>query len=85
MPSSLLTRGYFTVYYDGIGCVTKEVHMKYKTIEAIRETRMWIGQIFVPLITIGTVLASNEQVRNNVCQTAENAKNWVANTFAPKK
>lgn len=59
--------------------------MKYKTIEAIRETRMWIGQIFVPLITIGTVLASNEQVRNNVCQMAENTKNWVVNTFAPKK
>ncbi|MDY3768088.1 MAG: hypothetical protein SOZ83_00575 [Sphaerochaetaceae bacterium] len=44
--------------------------MKYKTIEASRELRLWIGQVIVPAMTAGIMIASNP-----------NARNWAAEKF----
>lgn len=44
--------------------------MKYKTIEASRELRLWIGQVIVPAITAGIMIASNP-----------NARNWAIDKF----
>lgn len=51
--------------------------MKYKHIEAAREARLWIGQIFVPLVTVGLTLMSIPEVRNNVLDQAVKAKGAV--------
>lgn len=49
--------------------------MTYKQIEASRELRLWIGQIFVPAITLlGTTLAIPEvrqAVKAKAIQTKE--------------
>ena len=37
--------------------------MTYKQIEASREVRLWIGQVIVPAITAGVMLASQPGVR----------------------
>lgn len=37
--------------------------MSYKSIERSREIRLWIGQVIVPAIVTGVVLASNPNVR----------------------
>lgn len=51
--------------------------MKYKHIEAAREARLWIGQIFVPLATMGLALMFIPEVRNNVFDRAAKAKGAV--------
>ena len=51
--------------------------MKYKHIEAAREARLWIGQIVVPLVTVGLTLMSIPEVRNNVFDQAAKAKGAV--------
>lgn len=51
--------------------------MKYKHIEAAREARLWIGQIVVPLATVGLTLMSIPEVRNNVFDQAAKAKGAV--------
>lgn len=38
--------------------------MTYKQIEAIRELRLWIGQIIVPAVTMAVALTSIPEVRN---------------------
>lgn len=53
--------------------------MTYKNIELMREIRLWIGQIGVPLLVGGVALWSNPEVRNNICQMGNNAKNSVEN------
>lgn len=35
----------------------------YKQIEQARETRLWIGQIVVPVVTAAVLLAANPDVR----------------------
>ena len=48
--------------------------MKYKHIEAAREARLWIGQIVIPLATVGLTLMSIPEVRNTVLARAATAK-----------
>lgn len=51
--------------------------MQYKHIEAAREARLWLGQVFVPLIIGGVTLASFPEVRNYVAEQGAKAKNAI--------
>lgn len=50
------------------------LNMTYKQIEASREIRLWIGQVIVPAITMGTIAMSNPNVRNYVSGKCEEIK-----------
>lgn len=54
--------------------------MKRKNIDAMREVRLWIGQVIVPgVITFGAVMQI-PQVRDLVVNASMKAKNKVAET-----
>ena len=55
--------------------------MKRKNIELLHETRMWLAQVIIPVVTGTIVLASNPEVRGNVVEAATNAKNWTTTTI----
>ena len=37
--------------------------MKRKTIDTLREVRLWGGQVIIPAVTLGAVILSNEETR----------------------
>ena len=37
--------------------------MKRKTIDTLREVRLWGGQVVIPTVTLGAVILSNEETR----------------------
>ena len=37
--------------------------MKRKTIDTLREIRLWGGQVIIPAVTLGAVILSNEETR----------------------
>lgn len=54
--------------------------MKRKNIDAMREVRLWIGQVIVPgVITFGAVMQI-PQVRDSVVNASMKAKDKVAET-----
>lgn len=55
--------------------------MKYKTIEASRELRLWIGQVIVPAVTAGIMIASNQTARNWVADKFNDMKTKVEQKF----
>lgn len=55
--------------------------MKYKTIEASRELRLWIGQVIVPAVTTGIIIASNPTARQWVAEKADEMKATVKRKF----
>lgn len=59
--------------------------MKRKTIDAARETRLWIGQVIVPgVVTLGAVLSIPE-VREVAATKARCAKECIQNKFRKEK
>ena len=48
--------------------------LKYKHIEAARETRLWIGQVLVPAITGAIILYSNPDSRRWINESIEGIK-----------
>ncbi len=48
--------------------------MTYKQIEAARETRLWIGQIVIPAITVGVTAMSIPEVRDAIAAKANEIK-----------
>lgn len=56
--------------------------MKYKTIEASREVRLWIGQVIVPAVTAGIMIVSNPTTRRWVTEKADEMKESVKQKFA---
>lgn len=48
--------------------------MTYKQIEASRELRLWIGQVIVPIITVGIAIYSNPEARQAVSNTVHKIK-----------
>ena len=60
------------------GYVLEKGHtMKYRTIETSRELRLWIGQIVIPIFTVGATLMTIPEVRNNVVDQAGKAYRGV--------
>lgn len=59
--------------------------MKRKNIDAMREVRLWIGQIVVPaVVTVGSVMAIPE-VRQAVAVKANQWKESVENKIKREK
>ena len=55
--------------------------MKYKTIEACRELRLWIGQVIVPAATAGIMIASDPTARNWVADKYNDMKTKIEQKF----
>lgn len=51
--------------------------MTYKQIEAARETRLWIGQVIIPAVTVGVTLMANPDVRKMVSTKVEEVKTSI--------
>ena len=51
--------------------------MTYKQIEQMREIRLWITQIVVPAVMVGTTVASIPGVRQGVKQKFEDVKHSI--------
>lgn len=49
--------------------------LKYKHIEAARETRLWIGQVLVPAVTGAIILYSNPDSRRWIDEKVRSIKN----------
>lgn len=48
--------------------------MNSKQIDTSREVRLWIGQVIVPVLTGGIILAANPNVRNWVASKVSSIK-----------
>lgn len=60
--------------------------MKRKHIDAAREARLWIGQIIVPAVTLGTaVVVARPEIVNTIADKANNIKEAVKTKFAKKE
>ena len=55
--------------------------MTYKQIEAARETRLWIGQIIVPIVTTVGAMMLVPEVRENTVAMATKLKDRVKTKF----
>ncbi len=55
--------------------------MKYKTIEASRELRLWIVQVIVPAVTAGIIIASNQNTRTWIFDRVNQMKAKVEQQF----
>ena len=55
--------------------------MTYKQIEASRETRLWIGQIIVPALTLATSVLAIPEVREAVSEKLKGMKYSVRKRF----
>lgn len=55
--------------------------MKYKTIEASREVRLWIGQAVVPAVMAGITIMSNPTARQWVAEKTDEVKKSVKHKF----
>ena len=51
--------------------------MTYKLIEASREARLLIGQIFVPAITLAATTLTIPEVRQSIAAKAESIKRSI--------
>lgn len=51
--------------------------MTYKQIEASREARLWIGQIFVPAISLAVTTLAIPEVRQAIATKAESIKQSI--------
>lgn len=58
--------------------------MKQKHVDASREARLWLGQVFIPAaIVVGSVL-SNKDAKNYVSNKFNSAKNFVKEKVGSK-
>lgn len=55
--------------------------MKHKHIEAMREARLWIGQIVVPTITLAATTLAIPEVREAVASKIKNSATKINNKF----
>lgn len=58
--------------------------MTYKQIEAMREARLWIGQIVVPAIMLAATTLAIPEVRQAVAMKAKSIKYSIANKMKRK-
>lgn len=48
--------------------------MKRKTIDTLREVRLWGGKVIIPAVTLGAVILSNEETREKAKAKVEEVK-----------
>jgi len=54
--------------------------LKYKHIEASREVRLWLGQIIIPAVLVGTIILNNNpRLRYSISRKIRKTKNSIAN------
>ena len=53
--------------------------LKQKHIDAFRETRLWLGQVIIPMGIAIAYLNSNEELKKNIVNTCGKVKNKVQN------
>lgn len=52
--------------------------MTYKQIEASREIRLWVTQVILPVLGIGTVLVTtNPELREKIATNAKDVKDKI--------
>ena len=52
--------------------------MTYKQIEASREIRLWVTQVILPVLGIGTVLVTtNPELRDKIATNAKSVKDKI--------
>ena len=51
--------------------------MTYKQIETMREVRLWIGQVIVPVCTLAATTLTIPEVRHALAAKAESVKNSI--------
>lgn len=59
--------------------------MTYKQIEASREVRLWIGQIFVPAITLAATIMAIPEVRQAIATKARSMKESIEKKMNKEK
>ena len=55
--------------------------MRYKTIEASRELRLWIGQVIVPAVSLGVMIASNPKAREWISDKSGDVTKAIKSKF----
>lgn len=55
--------------------------MTRKQIDAMRERRLWLGQVIMPAITAGIAIASNDTTRGYVADCYHATKNKICKIF----
>lgn len=58
--------------------------MTYKQIEASREVRLWIGQVFIPAAVVVAGAMSNPEIRHKVSTKFNSVKHSVKAKFQKK-
>jgi hypothetical protein len=56
--------------------------MTYKQIESSREVRLWVTQILVPAVMVGTMILTIPEVRQEVSIKVKHVKESIRNKFA---
>ena len=51
--------------------------MTYKQIEASREMRLWIGQVIIPAIGFGAMIATNPEAKRAFADRVDRAKESI--------
>ena len=59
--------------------------MTWKQIEQMREARLWLPPIIVPVVTTSAIVMANPEARNAVKRTATNIKNTIKSKFKKKE
>ena len=59
--------------------------MTYKQIEQMREARLWIKDIVVPVIGAAAIVISVPEARTAVGDSIKNAKEYIAQKFKKNK
>ena len=59
--------------------------MKQKTIDAMREVRLWTVQIVVPTIVIAGTILSMPKVRQTIAEKIKDVKTSIKNKFNKEK
>lgn len=59
--------------------------MKRKNIDAMREVRLWVGQIIVPAVTLVTTTMAIPEVRQAVATKANSWKQSMENKLKRKE
>ena len=76
MPSSLFAI-FSRHFMNGNVCARRENKMRRKDIDTMREVRLWIRDLIIPIGTGAVILFANPDTRNLIVNGFNDAKNTV--------
>ena len=59
--------------------------MTYKQIEQLRETRMWLKDVIVPVVGAAAMIMTVPEARQVIAEKYNNAKEYVSQKFKKTK